>query len=85
MAERVLIGIYLLGLGVEAWKGAGKTSGTVLPHPSLFTAWTVVMVVLALLAVVWPAVAAVIAVGILVALLLGADQLVNKAPAKAAA
>jgi uncharacterized membrane protein YoaK (UPF0700 family) len=74
MSERVFVLAVLLGLGVEAWKGWGKNPSTPLPYPWLFTAWLVVIGILGIVATFAPPLAAVLAVGILIAILLGAQN-----------
>ena len=74
MSERVLVMALFDGLGLEAWKGWGKTAGTPLPHPSLFVALLVVFALLGIVATFAPPLAAVLAVGILIAIALGAQN-----------
>jgi hypothetical protein len=81
MAERTLVMVLVVGLGLEAWRGWGQTPGVALPHPSLFTAFVVVIVLLGILATFAPALAAVLAVGVLLALILGVRNPLAKAAA----
>jgi len=85
MSSRILVLGALLGLGLEAWRGWAKTAGTPLPVPWLFTSWIVVVLILAVLATFAEPLAAVLMVGLLVALALGATNPLLATPAKAAA
>jgi hypothetical protein len=77
VSERVLVMALLVGLGLEAWRGWGKTPGTPLPNPALFTAVIVVFILLGILATFAAPLAAVLGVGVVVAIGLGADNLVK--------
>ncbi|MFI5354972.1 MAG: hypothetical protein ACHQX0_05120 [Desulfobaccales bacterium] len=85
MSERVLVMAVLVGLGLEAWRGWAQSAGTPLPHPSIFTAFLVVIALLGVLATFAPPLAAILAVGVLVAIALGATNPLLATPAKAAA
>ena len=74
MSERVLVMALFVGLGLEAWRGWGKNPNTPLPAPSLFTALLVVFAILGVVATFAPPLAAVLAVGILIAIALGASN-----------
>lgn len=84
-SEKVLIMALIVGLGLEAWKGWAKTAGTPLPAPSIFTAYLVVIAMLGVVATFAPPLAAILAVGILVAIALGATNPLLAAPAAAPA
>jgi hypothetical protein len=80
-SDRILVMALLVGLGLHAWRGWAKTPGTPLPHPSIFTAWLIVMAMLGILATFAAPLAAAIAVGLLVALLLGVQNPLVKSTA----
>ena len=80
-SERVLIMALIVGLGVEAWRGWAKTAGTPLPNPSIFTAFLIVIALLGVLATFAPPLAAILAVGVVIAIALGATNPLLATPA----
>ena len=72
MSERILIGVVIIGLGLEAWQGWGKNPNTPLPAPWLFTSYLVVVALVGVVAIFSTSLAAVILAGVLIAIMLGA-------------